>query len=381
MKNFAKLLLITLGRIIGSVIPVNFNDYTLFFFPTFHIGGADIVHLRLYNAVRLPKKVCLFTNKSFNDALKSSFYSAGPCFDIHIFTMGIIRYLAHGYLSLCINKSVNVRIFCGTSAYCYELIQFLNPQIIIYDLIHAIETEPARLGVPLTSRIAKRIVIIDKVKRALTSRYADAAIPSSYADRIEVISNYAEVPDKFTEKDFSRIKDILFVGRFAYIKRPDLFANIARQCALEDKNMTFSMIGDYQLFMNEYPKDIFKPCRLYGEITERERLIRIYGQNQLLLVTSSDEGFPLVIMEAMAQGLIVISTAVGGICDHITNGVNGFLINSRKDEDIIKEFVQTIERLKNDTVLLRAVSANAYFYAAEHFSQKTFEKKYNKVFS
>jgi glycosyltransferase involved in cell wall biosynthesis len=48
---------------------------------------------------------------------------------------------------------------------------------------------------------------------------------------------------------------------------------------------------------------------------------------------------PLSLFEALACGLAVISTNVGGIPDYITDGINGFLIELNNKEQLINKIL------------------------------------------
>lgn len=73
----------------------------------------------------------------------------------------------------------------------------------------------------------------------------------------------------------------------------------------------------------------------------------------LLLPTFHNEGMPISIIEAMLYGLPVISRSVGGIPDWVTEGENGYLIESKQPDD----FVQVINLLLNSPAKFTAMSA------------------------
>jgi len=106
----------------------------------------------------------------------------------------------------------------------------------------------------------------------------------------------------------------------------------------------------------------------------------IYSNSDVLLLTSAYEGLPIAVMQMMAYGKVVVSTAVDGIPDYIVNGENGFLIPNYIDEGkIVQDSILILNKLTNDRSLLDEIGEKSRWYAETHFSGETFCKEYNKV--
>ena len=74
----------------------------------------------------------------------------------------------------------------------------------------------------------------------------------------------------------------------------------------------------------------------------------------ILALTSDSEEHSLVVLEAMARGLPVVATSVGGISETVRHGVNGFVAPVRG----VPEIAPALETLAIDRALhlRRAIS-------------------------
>ena len=129
----------------------------------------------------------------------------------------------------------------------------------------------------------------------------------------------------------------------------------------QDKGRIMEMAGQFC--------DDRKTCILFPAVSGEKKLA-CFEEADIFVFPSHYEGMPMAILEAMAAGLPVIATAVGGIPDLIADGVNGFLIPPQAPRDLSRG----IENLCKD-VRLRSEFGNRNIvigqnYHIEHYAHK-----------
>jgi|Deesub1362A_J573_1020465.scaffolds.fasta_scaffold00057_161 glycosyltransferase involved in cell wall biosynthesis len=107
------------------------------------------------------------------------------------------------------------------------------------------------------------------------------------------------------------------------------------------------------------------------------RLVLSYMKScDVFVLPSLTEGFPLVLVEAMACGAPIVATNVKGINEIIEDGKNGFLVGA-KDEDALASKIITI---LTDSNLKKDISKNNVEKSRE-YDWKTITKKLMEKFS
>lgn len=86
----------------------------------------------------------------------------------------------------------------------------------------------------------------------------------------------------------------------------------------------------------------------------------------VFVMPSLQEGLGLALMEAMAQGLAVVGSKVGGIKTLIQHEVNGLLVEPADSEGL----AQAINRLLKDSQLRRNLGVSARKFIIDNFSQE-----------
>jgi glycosyltransferase involved in cell wall biosynthesis len=96
----------------------------------------------------------------------------------------------------------------------------------------------------------------------------------------------------------------------------------------------------------------------------------------VFVLSSDTEGLPLVILEAMATGLPIVSTNVGGIADVVDEGGTGFLVPAGDEEQLRAR----LGSLRADPELARAFGRRARAAAEETHSSERMLSAYNDLY-
>ncbi|HEU5166686.1 MAG TPA: glycosyltransferase, partial [Chitinophagaceae bacterium] len=161
-------------------------------------------------------------------------------------------------------------------------------------------------------------------------------------------------------------------------KRVELAGMLAKAVKEKEPIIQFVFMGDVESAMPEY---LHPYCVFLGNQTDPIKIHKTYCKSHVLIITSSFEGFPLVVMEAMARGLAIISTAVGDVPKHIMPGINGFIIDElSKEKEIISQGSKYIFQLYNDMDLLKKISDSNIEYAYKTFGLESFNANYKQLF-
>lgn len=99
------------------------------------------------------------------------------------------------------------------------------------------------------------------------------------------------------------------------------------------------------------------------------------SQTDIFVFPTADDCFPLVVLEAMQQGIPVISTTEGGIPDIVTNNETGLIINPNAPN----ELADAIIRLINAPEERQRLGKNGYEKYLKFFTLRKFEENIVKV--
>ena len=209
----------------------------------------------------------------------------------------------------------------------------------------------------LTARLGDCIAVSDPIKAMLPNK-------------AEMIPNFVEVAAPVPAQSLANFKQYLrnktetikpfqvaFVGRLSHEKGPDQFCAMAQKW--QQQNATDN--GQAVEFM------------IYGDGPDRDELSlqhqNLIRQGQLkfkghvamvdhwsdvdvLCISSRFEGLPYVALEAMARGIPVVSFAVGGMGDLISDSSLGWLVKAGDIEQLQQAITQWVQLPTDDKTRL-----------------------------
>ena len=112
-----------------------------------------------------------------------------------------------------------------------------------------------------------------------------------------------------------------------------------------------------------------------GEVGNSQ-VVEYYKKSDVFVYPSlRQEGFPMVLAEAMMCGLPIIASRIGGISSAIENNKTGVLVPPGN----VQELVLAIKNLYDNPSLRKSISQNAKSRAEENYSQEAMVAKYLKI--
>jgi L-malate glycosyltransferase len=368
---------VLLGKMAGILFPLKTQHNIFLFSPSGDIGGSIKVNADIAECIKDQRPLIIFSKKPKNNQFRHLFEIEGVrTIDLHKYVDNkiyhFVNFFFRGVLASWINKQNKPVVFGGESLFFYKVIPHIKKNAKKVELCHL--NTWFNFSQAFIKYIDYRIFSTPQIKRDVEKQYRHNHLPAYFFDQLHFIDNKVDIPPY--KESTNEIMEVLFVGRGAPQKRVHLITEIARRMHNAGKPVHFSFVGDVEKII---PGEIKKYCTLYNHVKEEKELHKIYTQSDVLLLTSAYEGLPIVIMDMIARGKIVISTAVGGIPDYITHGETGLLITETEEEKIIQQGIQLLELLIHDQNLKKEIGQKSYQFALKHFSRETFCSLYKPI--
>lgn len=192
-----------------------------------------------------------------------------------------------------------------------------------------------------------------KINQYIASKFSDKIITLTEKDKNNYIEKFKLQEDKidyiynFIDDNLLNLKNkydinskkIITVGRFDKVKGYDRLVKIAKEVLEKNLNWEWHIYGDGEEFENI--KTLIKENKLENKLILKgkvDNIYELYKEYSFYVMTSYYEGLPMVLLEAKANGLPLISFDIDtGPSEIIRNEIDGYLIENNNMEKMIEK--------------------------------------------
>jgi L-malate glycosyltransferase len=207
--------------------------------------------------------------------------------------------------------------------------------------------------------VLKRASRVVAVSSYIKKRLIEAGMPGKKVNTVSMGVWLSERSIKV-----NRDIDFVFVGRLEAKKGVKYLIDALHQLHMEGMRFKAVIIGNGSLY-NDLSKRVERfglqnlVC-LTGALPQSE-VKNILGRSKIFVLPSINltddvEGMPTVILEAMSQKAVVLSTDAGGVTDVIKNNINGVLVPQKQPFEIAR----VLKMLLKNEVLRNYLVKQAY---------------------
>jgi glycosyltransferase involved in cell wall biosynthesis len=170
---------------------------------------------------------------------------------------------------------------------------------------------------------------------------------------------------------------LLHIGSFSPVKNHELLIEAFSRVEKQIPKIYLWLVGDgaERPKIEELVKDkqIIEKVRFLGI---RDDIPNLLAQADIFVLCSNSEAFPVAILEAMASGLPVVATAVGGVPEAVINGKTGILVPPNNPEAL----ADAIFQLASNEALRQQMGMNARQRVAGLFDVKRITREYERLY-
>lgn len=247
--------------------------------------------------------------------------------------------------------------------------------------LHAAQFEPfyRRLPRPLQrltrwvfSLPACCIVLGSAAQRFVTG---ELQVPPS---RVEVIFNGVPEPTHARRHPgASPMQRVLFVGNLSERKGVSDLLQALALIGLDTSRLDVTLAGggDLPAYRAKARQLGIASFVRFAGWSDQQQVAQLMAQADVLVLPSYDEGLPLVILEALANGVAVVCTPVGEIPSVLQDGVNACFVQPGDTAGI----AASLQRVLKDPALRQALEKNGRLLYEQQFSLARFSASVAKL--
>ncbi|MBZ0207938.1 MAG: glycosyltransferase [Flavobacteriales bacterium] len=347
----------------------------VFTFPYLSTGGAEQAHADIMSTVADQHPLIVIEGFSKDRGFAERYARIGALVEVprlvhHPFT----RRWTRRQLTTAINHRKNAVLLGANSGLFFELLPQLNADAQAFQLIHAFLYQPQgnvkhRSWLPLFPRVDRYLFVSQQAMEEYQKFLFANNVPGSEFGKLVFIPNAVH---RFGEVRSHERTGLLFVGRDSPEKRLGLFLALADALEAEHPGrFRFTVVGNK-------PIDGHAHVRFTGTVNDHELMANLYADHDILTLTSSREGFPMVVMEAMANGLVVVATPVGDIPNRLDPSFS-LVTSSVEATKVVDEMTATIVELDRERGRLQRMKGVALHQAQQEFDLTRLNERYRSL--
>ncbi len=201
---------------------------------------------------------------------------------------------------------------------------------------------------------------------------------------IKVVPYGIDILDAYSQRTSDTV-NCFAVGRMVPKKAPLITIRAFEKASLECPNLHLDFIGNGVLFsaVEEYVEQnqLSDQITLHGSqpndfVLDLMKKAEIFLQHSITdPQTGNEEGLPVAILEAMANGLPIVTSKHAGIPEAVISGVNGYLVNEGDENSM----AHCIIDLYNDSAMREKLGRNSWLRAKENFSWEAERRQLIKI--